>query len=179
MFHIFYQACTFYAPEDILTRIVYVGFREMTQRANQTEKENYRSRHIEDNLAWKIISKEGVGLVFQTAFLFARSNHWNFIPHSVYFFAITILRCENGRVSQTFNDVSVFLSLSLAIERAWSGHDVASSKKAKKENVRKTMAAANKKSDTIDHDERCTKGFIALRWLSQTQVRLRLIWMRG
>lgn len=112
MFRIFYQACIFYAPEDILTRIADVDFRtETAERVNQTEKK-IQIQTCRDILAWKIISKEGVGLVFQTAFLFAH-NHWNFIPRVAYFLAITILRCANGRVSQTFSDASLFLSLAI------------------------------------------------------------------
>lgn len=74
MFRIFYQACIFYVPEDILMRIVDVDFRtETAERVNQTEKK-IQIQTCRDILAWKIISKEGVGLVFQTAFLFAH-NH--------------------------------------------------------------------------------------------------------
>lgn len=74
MFRIFYQACIFYAPEDILTQIADVDFRTKTaKRVNQTEKK-IQIQTRRDILAWKIISKEGVGLVFQTAFLFAH-NH--------------------------------------------------------------------------------------------------------
>lgn len=36
------------------------------------------------------------------------------------------------------------------------------------------MPATNAKSDAIDRDERCAKGFIALKWLSRTRARLRL-----
>lgn len=72
--------------------------------------------------------------------------------------------------------LSVSLSISLVIEQTCVEWLQCRDKKIKK--TRKTMATT--KSDGIDRDERCAKGFIALRWLSRMRahVRLRLIWAR-
>jgi len=105
--------------------------------------------------------------VFQTAFLFVATTE---ILHRARCIS-SQLRFSVAKMDASRKHSATLVSsfLTLAIEQMcveWSD---------KKRSIRKTMAATNEKSDAIDHDERCAKGFIALRWLSQTRARLRLI----
>lgn len=50
MFYIFYQACTFYAPENILAQIAYVGFRVEMPQKSKPHRQRERDRHPDPDM---------------------------------------------------------------------------------------------------------------------------------